>query len=123
MAKFKVGDNVNCLAYGKGKIGHIMLDEHYKYGLHDDRPILVSFEGQIDVRQYTIDGRLSPKGNITLTTGRWNVKENIGFASLLAPLEAIAQKQRTQSQVPLVAILRSPPNSNIVIFFFLFYSY
>lgn len=75
MTKFKVGDNVNCLAYGKGKIGHIILEEHYKYGLNEDRPILVSFEGQIDIRQYTIDGRLSPKGNITLTTGQWYVKE------------------------------------------------
>lgn len=64
--KFKVGQNVDCLLFGKGIIEAI--DNDY------DCTIMVHF-GNEDAHYYTREGKYHADGRVTLTTGTWNIEE------------------------------------------------
>lgn len=69
--KFKVGDPVHCLIYGKGKIIDI------KDKCKNSYPLEVEFESLecVETQGYTSDGRLFVEANITLSKTGWEVKE------------------------------------------------
>lgn len=79
MSKFKEGQFVECLVYGKGVVTEIDSDKnfethypvHVKFLHHNNS--LCSMEYKIV--QYTADGRLYLNANRTLTPGTWKVEE------------------------------------------------
>lgn len=66
--KFKVGQPVECLLFGKGIIEAIDKD----YGC----TIMVRF-GNEDAHYYTKEGKYHADGRATLTPGNWNIEENL----------------------------------------------
>jgi hypothetical protein len=67
--KFEIGQNVECIIFGVGKILGIF--ENHEY------PIKVNFNNNKTPshKAYTIDGKLFKEGNVCLTNGSWDIKE------------------------------------------------
>lgn len=64
--KFKIGQQVECLMFGKGTVEKIIDNNTYS--------IKVLFENG-RVEEYTPEGKYYQVANITLTNGTWEVKE------------------------------------------------
>ena len=64
--KFKIGQKVECLIFGKGTIIELDNRKHY--------PILVYFDNDAS-HEYTKNGQFRIDGKISLTPGTWRVEE------------------------------------------------
>lgn len=70
MSKFKVGDPVECLIYGKGEVIEIESGRLY--------PVRVKFQdlpSEDQIESYTQEGKWQVSAKPTLTIGTWKVEE------------------------------------------------